>query len=92
VSDHDFLFALDLSDEAHFDSMLGEVAGSVLKYVGYEPPAIEEIRGVLAQALSAGATNGQNHCDVRFRAHAGQLHITVSYAGRAEWRATRPLP
>ena len=92
MSDHDFLFALDLSDEPHFDTMLGELAGTVLKYVGYQPPAIDELKSALKQALSAGAANGQSHCDVRFRAHAGELVITVAYQGRAEWRTTRPLP
>ena len=92
MPDHDFLFALDLSDEPHFDTMLAEVAGTVLKYVGYQPAAIDELRDALKQALSAGVSNGQSRCDVRFRAHSGELQITVSYAGRTEWRTTRPLP
>jgi hypothetical protein len=92
VSDHEFLFALDLSDEPHFDTMLAELAGTVLKYVGYQPAAIEELRGAVKAALTAGAGNGHRRCDVRFRAHSGELHITVAYAGGAEWRTTRPLP
>ena len=92
MSDHDFLFALDLSDEPHFDTMLGELAGSVLKYVGYQPAAIDEVRAALAQALKAGASNGHRQCDVRFRAQSGELVITVAYAGGAEWHTTRALP
>jgi predicted Zn-dependent peptidase len=92
VSDHDFLFALDLSDEPHFDTMLGELADTVLKYVGYQPAAVEELRGAIRQALSSGNVNGQGRCDVRFRARAGELVITVAYPGRDEWRTTRPLP
>ena len=92
MPDHDFVFALDLSDEPHFDTMLGDLAGSVLKYVGYHPAAVEELRDALKGALSAGVSNGQSRCDVRFRAHSGELVITVAYAGRAEWRTTRPLP
>lgn len=92
MPDHDFVFALDLSDEPHFDTMLGDLAGSVLKYVGYQPAAVEELRGALKGALSAGVSNGQSRCDVRFRAHSGELVITVAYSGRAEWRTTRPLP
>ena len=92
MSDHDFLFALDLSDERQFDTMLGELAGSVLKYVGYQPPAVEELRGAIKQALSSGQANGQQRCDVRFRAQSGELVITVAYAGHDEWRTTRPLP
>ena len=92
MSDHEFLFALDLSDEPKFDTMLGELTGTVLKYVGYQPAAIDELRGAIKQALSAGASNGQGRCDVRFRAQQGQLVITVAYDGRDEWRTTRPLP
>jgi hypothetical protein len=92
VPDHEFLFALDLSDEPHFDKMLGDLAGTVLKHVGYHPPAIDELCGALKTALSAGAGNGHRHCDVRFRAQHGELVITVTYAGRDEWRTTRPLP
>ena len=92
MSDHDFLFALDLSDERHFDTMLGDLADTVLKYVGYQPAAVEELRGAIKQALSSGPFNGQGRCDVRFRAQAGELVITVAYPGRDEWRTTRPLP
>ena len=92
MSDHEFLFALDLSDEPRFDRMLGELAGTVLKYVGFQPPTIEELRSALKGALSAGVSNGHRQCDVRFRAQKGQLVISVAYAGRDEWRTTRPLP
>jgi len=92
VSDHDFLFALDLSDERHFDTMLGELADTVLKYVGYQPAAVEELCSAIKQALLSGTVNGQGRCDVRFRAQAGELVITVAYPGRDEWRTTRPLP
>jgi hypothetical protein len=92
VADHDFLFALELSDEPHFDGMLAELTAAVLTHVGYAPPAIEELRGVLRAALAAGQSNGSTHCDVRFRAWSGELQISVAYAGGAEWRATRPLP
>jgi hypothetical protein len=93
VSDqHDFLFALELSDEAHFDSMLADLTSAVLVHVGYEAAAIDELRNVLRKALTSGASNGHSRCDVQFRAHAGQLHIAVVYAGGAEWRTTRALP
>jgi hypothetical protein len=92
VPDHEFLFALDVSDEAHFDRMLSELTGSVLTYVGYPPAAVEEIRGALHGALKAGLSNGHQRCDVRFRAQSGELLITVAYAGGAEWRTARALP
>jgi len=92
VSDHEFLFALDLSDEPHFEKMLGELADTVLKYVGYQAAAVEELRAAMKSALAAGATNGHAHCDVRFRAQRGELEITIAYPGRDQWRTTRPLP
>ena len=92
MSEHEFLFALDLSDEPHFDTMLGELAGTVLKYVGYQPPMVDELKGAIKTALLAGATNGHRQCDVRFRAQQGELVITIAYAGRDEWRTVRPLP
>ena len=73
-------------------AMLGDLADTVLKYVGYQPAAVEELCGAIKQALSSGTVNGQGRCDVRFRAQAGELVITVAYPGRDEWRTTRPLP
>ena len=89
---HEFVFALELSDEPPFDSMLSELAAAVLVYVGYHASAIDELRGVLRQALAAGPSNGQGRCDVQFRAHGGELQIAVVFAGGAEWRTTRALP
>jgi hypothetical protein len=93
VSDqHEFVFALELSDEPHFDSMLADLAAAVLVHVGYQAPAIDELRAVLRKALAAGAPNGQHRCDVQFRAQNGELHIAVVFAGGTEWRTTRALP
>jgi hypothetical protein len=90
VPDREFLFALELSDEPHFDAMLRDLAGAVLAHVGYEAAAIEELRGVLRTALKERGANAR--CHVRFRAGAGELQISVAFAGAAEWRTTRPLP
>lgn len=92
MPDHDFLFALHVIDEPHFDNMLAELAGTVLTFVGYPPDAVEELRGELRGALKDGRPDGQPRCDVRFRAHAGELAITVAYPGGPEWRTVRPLP
>ena len=92
MPDHDFLFALDLSDEAHFDAMLGDLAGSVLAYVGYTPAAVDELRGELRGALQAGQSNGNRQCDVRFTAKGGELLITVAYRGAGQWQTRRALP
>jgi hypothetical protein len=89
---HDFLFALELSDEAWFDAMVAELAGTVLGHVGFTAPAIDELTNGLRGALSAGAGRGQKQCDVRFRAHSGELKIVVSFQGLSEWHTTRALP
>jgi hypothetical protein len=92
VADHEFVFALELSDEPYFDDMLTDVTGAVLAFVGYRGAAGEELRRVLHGALTAGASSGHSRCDVRFRAHSGELHISVVYTGGDEWRTTRRLP
>jgi hypothetical protein len=91
VSDHDFLFALEMSDGSEFDRMLGDLTRAVLGHVGYAGSDIDELAGVLRAALADGAASGQR-CHVRFQAHGGELQIAVACAGRPEWRTTRPLP
>jgi hypothetical protein len=91
VSDHEFLFALELSDEKTFDAMLTEVTHAVLVHVGFAKAAIDELSGALHRALADGIAAGRHRCDVRFLAHAGDLQILVTYDGGAEWRATRRL-
>ena len=92
MSDHEFLFALELSDEKSFDGMLAEVTRAVLVHVGLDTPAIDELSRALRRALGDGAAAGRHRCDVRFRAHAGELQIVVVYDGGQPWETTRPLP
>jgi hypothetical protein len=91
VADHDFLFALELSDDAESGRMLGELCSAVLGHVGYGEPAVAELTNALAAALSQGRAKGARRCDVRFVAHRGEMQIVVVCAG-AEWRTSRPLP
>jgi hypothetical protein len=92
VPDQDFLFALDMSGEPPFDSMLAELARAVLGYVGCASPAIDALTGQLGAALADRAANGNRRCEVRFRARGGELEIIVAGAGRPDWRTTCPLP
>jgi hypothetical protein len=92
VADHEFVFALQLSDEPHFDAMLADVARTLLVYVGFGAADLDELRAVIRTALKASAPAGEPRCDVSFRAHSGRLQITIAYAGGAEWRTSRPLP
>ncbi len=92
MSDQEFLFALDMSGEPPFDTMLAELARTVLGQLRYQSSAIDALSGELRAALTERAANGQRRCEVRFVAHAGQLQIVVSAAGRPDWRTTWPLP
>ena len=92
MPDHEFLFALQLSDEPPFEGMLAELSSAVLTHVGYAPPAVAELGGVLRKALADGHVSGHTRCHVRFRALSGEIQISVAYEGGAEWRTTRPLP
>ncbi len=91
MSDHEFLFALEFSDEKIFDRMLGELARAVLLHVGLAKPAIDELSTALRAALRDGAAAGRRRCDVSFVAHAGALQIVVAFDGGAPWQATWPF-
>jgi len=91
VSDHEFLFALELSDEKTFDAMLTELTRTVLVHLGFATGAIDELSGALHRALAGGTATGRRPCHVRFLAQAGELQIAVTCDGGAEWRTTRRL-
>jgi hypothetical protein len=87
----DFFFSLELSDETAVDSLVNDLAGSVLRHSGYAPDAVADISAALRDALQRTAAGGAARCDVRFSAGNGELNMAVSSNG-ADWRATRPLP
>ena len=92
MPDHDFLFAVEMSDDPDSSRMLGQVCTAVLGHVGYGAPAIAELTNALSRALTQDGAKGARRCDVRFVARGGELQIVVACAGAAEWRTTRPLP
>ena len=92
MSDHEFVFALEMSADRDSDRMLGQLVATVLGHVGFTAPAIAELTAALRGALANGAAPGQPRCDVRFVAHAGELQIVVARPGADEWRTSRPLP
>jgi hypothetical protein len=98
VSAHEFLFALTLADDAppsrplNDDAMLVDLISAVLGYVGYVPEAAVELTTALRGALAAGVAQGATRADLAFRAHDGELAITIAYQNGTEWRTTRPLP
>ncbi|MBI3403309.1 MAG: hypothetical protein HY048_18000 [Acidobacteria bacterium] len=92
MADHDFLFALELSDETPFDDLLKDLIQAVLAHVSFAPAAVDELSGALRTVLTKGAADGKRRCDVRFQARGGQLEVAIGFAGAAPWRTTRPLP
>jgi len=92
VSSPSFLFALTLAGGSPFDPMLGELAASLFRRLGYAGQALDDLLGGFREALARRATSGSDRCDVRFQVDAGRLLIIVSYAEGDEWRATRALP
>jgi hypothetical protein len=92
VADHDFVFALEMSDDAESGKMLGEVCAAVLGHVGYAAADVTELTASLAAAVSPAAGGTAHRCGVRFVARGGELQIVVARAGQPDWRATRPLP
>ncbi len=92
MSEQEFFFALDLSDEPPFDQMVGDLALAVMRQIGYEPGVTGELTQVLHAALAQRVAGGERRCTVRFLAGGGQLQVIVDGGGGPEWRTTRPLP
>jgi hypothetical protein len=91
VPSHDFLFTLQLSDEAPFDDMLGEVAACVFGRVGCEEGVSREVAALLHGVLAEGVTEGLHQCEVQFRVRGGDLQIAVIFGGGREWHTTCPI-
>ena len=92
MADHEFMFALDLSDRAPFGEMLDDVARNVLEHVGYGCDVTGDLVALLRAALTQSEVVGPRHCRVQFSAHAGELRVVVSDGAGREWRTRRPLP
>ena len=88
----DFTFSLALSHVPHFDSMLANLTGAVLRHVGYPPDAIGELSGAVQHALAHGLANGGRQCEVAFRAQEGELQIELTIVPGSTWRTSKPLP
>ena len=92
MADHDFFFALELSDGMLVDDLLTDVLQAVFTHVSLAPHVAGELTGVVRGVIAEGEADGHHRCDVRFEARGGQLEVAVSFAGAAPWRTTRPLP
>ncbi len=92
MPDHDFVFALDISDDRESGRILEQLCATVLGHVGYGAPMVAELTAALAAAVTPREAGQPRRCGVRFVARGGELLIEVARAGEPDWRATRPLP
>ena len=92
MSEPEFLFALELSDEASFDRMLADIANAVFLHLGLTRPAVDALVVDVRGALTGAAGAGRRPCTVRFAVHDGDVEIIVAHEGAPEWRTRRPLP
>ena len=91
MSAPEFRFDITLSRGApgtDATDVLVDVFRSVLAHVGLKGRASDRL---LAQALKAHRAAPAGACTLKFRAHAGELEIALSQAGR-NWRASCPVP
>jgi hypothetical protein len=89
VSESEFLFALELSDEASFERMLAEIADAVFRHLGLARPTVETLVVDVRHALTAGGAG--RRCEVRFVAGGGELEIVVTHPDIPAWRTRRTL-
>ena len=84
----EFHFGLTLSGAASDNAMVTAVCRSVLAQAGLIGEAAER---VLDQLLAEKAAAPAGACRLNFLAHAGELQIVLSQAGR-DWRTSCPVP
>ena len=91
MSESDFLFALELSDDESFDRLVSEIASAVFAHVRLSGSDREALLADLRDARARESGPGLRRCDVRFNVVAGQLDLVVAYENGREWRRSRQL-
>jgi hypothetical protein len=91
VAVHEFLFAIELSGPLPSRDMLTDLASRVFGHVGCAGVDLAALVDELQSAISGSAPGGDVSCDVRFRAHAGMLHIDVTSGSGYTWHASRSI-
>lgn len=90
MSLREFVFAIRIEDPGRPGDMVADVAAAIARHAGCTTDSAGELAAAVRRAFDDQHAVGAP-CDVHFRAHAGQLHVSVS-CERREWRACRPLP
>ena len=89
MPEDEFIFSLELSDEAFCEGMVSEVARSVLKTLGYADDP-EGLTSAVAQVVAAAGRHSR--CEIRFQTRDGKLRIAISASGHPGWQAAVALP
>jgi hypothetical protein len=92
VADPIFFLVLNLSGADPSQGVIHSVASSVFEKLGFAGDTRGEALRELDAELGRAGARGAERCEIRFRADAGSLAISVHVGGRHEWRLTRPLP
>ncbi len=88
MSNHDFLFALEVSCQGAPATLVEDLALNIFRHVGCDPERADGLRGAVERAAEPSALGGVRRCDVQFRAHDGQLDVLVSSNGGRVWQTT----
>jgi len=92
VSEPEFLFSLELSDEASFDRMLADIADAVFLHLGLTRQAVDALVADVRGALTGAPGAARRPCAVRFVVRGRDIEIVVAHEGATEWRTRRSLP
>jgi hypothetical protein len=88
VAVSEFVFVVHLSGHDEFDTVLGELAMTVLQQVGCAPDAAAELVEQLKAAVTPSLARGEG-LDVQFHAHPGSCDVVAAAGHRELWRMTR---
>ena len=84
----DFLFSVQLSDEARFDALVTELSTSLVRNAGCQTSSVDGVVAQLHGALLARTDSGPQDCRVQFRSTGGELAIDVSFADGRTWHTS----
>jgi hypothetical protein len=85
VTPSEFVFTLRFVAADQMDTMLSDVASTVLRQVGCPPSSGTPLIGELTALIRSRVQRGSD-VHVQFRAHPGACEIAVSVADREIWR------
>jgi hypothetical protein len=91
VTESDFLFVVELSDDQSFDRLVSEIASAVFAHVKLSRSDREALLADLRDARARETGTGLRRCDVRFNVGSGQFDLVVAYENGREWRRSRQL-